>query len=144
MADRNMHHKYVLLSIWVAALSCGPTGWAQSVVTSPAQEESVRPGINANFLDADLDPEQWVGRFEGESREIFRCRRAIVETVGLEKGDRVADIGAGTGLFTMLFADEVGDKGWAYGVDIAAPFVERIGELADQRGLTNITPLLGG
>jgi ubiquinone/menaquinone biosynthesis C-methylase UbiE len=143
MNDRIGHRRCVLLLLWLGALNCGPAGMAQSVVSRAAQNDSVQPGINANFLDPNLDVDQWVERFEGESREIFRCRKAIVEAVGLTKGDRVADIGAGTGLFTMLFADEVGRQGWVFAVDIAPRFVERIGKLADERELTNVTPVLG-
>jgi len=143
MNDRKRRRRYVLLSWWLGALSCAPIALAQAVVTTPAQKESVRPDVNAKFLDPDLDPQQWAARFEAESREVFRCRRAIVEAIGLKKGDWLADVGAGTGLFTMIFAEKVGEQGWVFAVDIAPRFVERIGELADQRGLTNITPVLG-
>ena len=39
--------------------------------------ESVKPGINKDFLDPALDPQKFVERFETESREIFTERAAI-------------------------------------------------------------------
>ncbi len=75
---------------------------------------------------------------------MFRCRQEIVDAVTLEKGNRVADVGAGTGLFTMPFAKAVDDEGWVFAVEIALPFLERIGELADEEGLSNVAPVLGG
>ena len=133
--------KYVVLSL-ALLLACSTT-FAQTVATPTGKEESVRPDINSKFLDPELNPQDWIERFEGESREVFRSRDAIVEAVGLKLGDTVADIGAGTGLFSMLFAEQVGSEGWVFAVEIALPFVERIGELANERGYTNITPLLG-
>jgi len=60
-----------------------------------AQEQSVRPGINKSYEDADV--EQSVQRFESESREIFQQRDAIVAACDLKPGIDVADVGAGTG-----------------------------------------------
>ncbi len=114
-----------------------------SASAAPRTEASVRPGINDRFLQPDMNPDQWVERFEGESREIFTARQAIVRAVGLKRGHAVADIGAGTGLFTLPFAREVGPTGWVYAVEIAPAFVQRIGGLADEQGFDNITPLLG-
>ncbi|WP_231956404.1 class I SAM-dependent methyltransferase [Posidoniimonas polymericola] len=115
----------------------------QPAVSSPAAG-SVRPGINDRYLDPDLDPDEWVERFEVESREVFRARHAVAAACGLRPGDKIGDIGAGTGLFTMLFAKQVGPTGKVYAADIAEKFVERIGRIAEDQGLTQIDALVVG
>jgi ubiquinone/menaquinone biosynthesis C-methylase UbiE len=50
----------------------------------------------------------------------------------------VADVGAGTGFFSRMFAEEVGPGGTVYAVDIAASFVRHIAKLARETGLENI------
>src|SRR5438445_2054730 len=91
---------------------------------APATEPSVRPGINAEYRNPDV--KQWVERFETESREIYRERERIADYVGLKPGSAVADIGAGTGLFTELFARRVGPSGRVFAVDIVPEFLEHI------------------
>lgn len=68
----------------------------------------------------------FVAKFETESREVYAQRAAIVEATGVRAGMTVADFGAGTGLFTQLFADKVGLTGRIYAVDVAAPFLAHI------------------
>ena len=72
-------------------------------------------------------------RFENEGRDVYVMRRDITRAVGLRPGDAAADIGAGTGLFTMLFAEQVGPKGTVYAVDIGPAFVKYIAEQAKRR-----------
>lgn len=107
-----------------------------------AEEASVKPGINKDFLDPALDVTKYEQRFEVESREIYAQRARIAGLLQLQEGMSVADVGAGTGLYTMMFAPAVGPAGTVYGVDIAPKFVEHIGELAKQRKLLNVKPLL--
>ena len=90
--------------------------------------------MNKKFTDPDVDIQQFVKRFESEARDIYAKRREITRAVGLRPGDAVADIGAGTGLFTQLFAEQVGPKGTVYAVDIAPAFVKYIAEQAKQHG----------
>jgi ubiquinone/menaquinone biosynthesis C-methylase UbiE len=101
-----------------------------------AQEKSVKPGINDAFKDPDV--KKYVGVFEGESREIYTRRQAIVTACRLKPGTVVADIGAGTGLFTRLFAKEVGDKGKVYAVDIAPRFLAHIDRTCKEAKITNV------
>ncbi len=107
-----------------------------------AQDESVKPGINEKFLDPNLKPEEWSERFETESREVFDRRVEILENVGLKPGMVVADIGAGTGLFTLPFAQAVGETGKVYAVDIAKNFLAHIRARATQAKAPNIEPVL--
>lgn len=107
-----------------------------------SKEESVRPGINKNFLDPDLDVDRYVGQFEIESREVFGAREAVLKASGIKAGDRVADVGAGTGIYTRLFSRHVGPSGWVYAVDIAPPFIEHINETSKQLQLENITGVI--
>jgi predicted methyltransferase len=102
----------------------------------PAQEKSVRPGINEQFRNP--NPEEFIARFERDGRDAYDHREAILRAIGLKKGMRVADVGAGTGLFTRLFAKEVGPEGVVYAVDIAENFVRHIERQAKEAGLTNI------
>jgi len=101
-----------------------------------AQERSVRPGINKPFENPDV--KEFVGKFEVESREVYARRRQIVAACQLEPGMAVADVGAGTGLFTRLFARRVGPTGKVYAVDIAPRFVRHIERTCEQQGLRNV------
>lgn len=106
--------------------------------------ESVKPGINKSFLDPELDVDEWVNRFEVESREVFHARAEIVEKLDLKDGMRIGDVGAGTGAFVELFSKGVGKDGQVYAVDIVPKFVERFGKIADILDLKNVTPVLCG
>ncbi|MAS92673.1 MAG: SAM-dependent methyltransferase [Verrucomicrobiales bacterium] len=101
-----------------------------------AQEESVNPGINENFVNP--DPKSFVERFEKEGREVYDQRDQIVEKLHLKPGMTVADVGAGTGLFTRLLAPKVGKEGKVFAVDIAKAFVNHVILSCHARGMTQV------
>jgi predicted methyltransferase len=107
-----------------------------------AQEVSVKPGINDKFLDPKLNVEEWTKKFETESREIFHQREKIVAAAGLKPGMVMADIGAGTGLFTLHFAQAVGAGGKVYAVEIAKNFLEHIKARASKASASNVQTIL--
>ena len=97
--------------------------------------------INAPFLH-DPDVMRWKKAFESEDREVYRKRNEIIAAAGVKPGMAVADVGAGTGLFTMLFARAVSPGGRVYAVDISPAFIEYIRERARAEGLDNVTAIL--
>ncbi|MEM9586957.1 MAG: methyltransferase domain-containing protein [Planctomycetota bacterium] len=131
--------------LWLGAVSVpAMTCLAQDQPPTSRAAKSVNPGINDAFLNPNLDPSEFVKKFEVESREVFRHRFDLVEALGLKPGDRVADVGTGTGLFLPLMSEQVGAKGWVYAIDIAPNFLQRVARLQEARSLTNITPVLAG
>ena len=115
---------------------------ALAYVAQQTAETSVNPGINDNFLQPNLDIEQWMGRFEVESREVFAARQQVLQAVGLQPGQCIADIGAGTGLYTGLFSQATGQDGWVYAVDIAPSFVQHIRDRVAADRLANVSVAL--
>jgi predicted methyltransferase len=107
-----------------------------------AQDASVKPGINDKFLDPKLNVEEWTKKFETESREIFLQREKIVAAAGLKPGMAMADIGAGTGLFTLHFAQAVGADGKVFAVEIAKNFLEHIKARASKASASNVQTIL--
>lgn len=105
-----------------------------------AQEKSVKPGINDSFRDP--DPKQFTERFEIESREVFAKRKEILAAIKLKPTDVVADVGAGTGLFTRLFANQLGPEGRVIAVDIAQKFLDHIEVTCHEQNLRNVETLL--
>ena len=105
-----------------------------------AQEQSVNPGINKQFENPQVA--EFVPRFERDGRDPYDHRFEIVKAVNLKPGMLVADIGAGTGLFTRLFAPLVAPEGKIYAVDIAEIFVKHIEQQARADGITNIVPVV--
>ncbi len=101
-----------------------------------ADAPGARPEINQPYHNPDF--QEWVERFERPGREVYDRRHAIVEAVGLWRGAAVADIGAGTGLFTRLFARAVGPEGKVYAVDISREFVRNIQRVTRAEGFTNV------
>ena len=107
-----------------------------------SQDASVKPGINSKFRDPKLNVEEWTKKFETESREIFLQREKIVAAAGLKLGMAMADIGAGTGLFTLHFAKAVGADGKVFAVEIAKNFLEHIKARANKASASNVQTIL--
>jgi ubiquinone/menaquinone biosynthesis C-methylase UbiE len=106
------------------------------VFSAAAQEQSIRPGINRHFVDPDW--QRWVNTFERPGREVYDQRHAIVAASKVRPGMTVADIGAGTGLFTRLFAPAVEPDGTVYAIDISSTFIDNILRTCREQGLSNV------
>ncbi len=111
-----------------------------TIQLASAQDQSVKPGINDSFQDPNAG--EYVERFEVESREVFNHRHAILRACQIQPGQTVADIGAGTGLFTRLLSDAVGKEGRVIAVDIAANFLDHIRQTSEQLGQANVETVL--
>lgn len=141
MTMRSVFLRVLMVSLLVLPMLRGaePEG---ARAKEAVEEESVRPGINKGYLDPDLKVADWLKRFEVESREVFVQRDTVVAACRIRKGMTVADIGAGTGLYTRLFSEATGSDGWVYAVDISGRFLEHIRARAVSEGQTNISPIL--
>lgn len=126
--------------LYLVCLSQSAVLFAQT--TPDVEQESVKPGINDRFLDPALDVSEWLGRFEIESREVYAARERVLDVCAIKPGSTVADIGAGTGFYSRLFAHAVGEKGWVYSVDISANFLQHINMQAAENNVRNITGVL--
>lgn len=120
--------------------------WAQIQATAdPAQtnthSKKVDPQINAQFQKGNV--KDFVKRFETNDREVFVKRREIAGVLNLKPGMAVADIGAGTGLFSRLFADAVGPGGKVYAVDVSKDFLDYIGAGVRLRGQPQVETIRG-
>jgi ubiquinone/menaquinone biosynthesis C-methylase UbiE len=119
------------LAVWLAL----PLATAQAEDVPRSQGPAPYAAkMNKKFTDPNVDIQRFVKQFENEGRDVYAKRRDITRAVGLRPGDAVADIGAGTGLFTQLFAAQVGPKGTVYAVDIGPAFVKYIAEQARRQG----------
>lgn len=104
---------------------------------APADAATRGAFINARY-DRQTDPEKWAKQFERPGREVHDRREAIVAALAVAPGAAVADLGAGTGLFTLPFAKAVGTSGQVIAVDVQDYFLKHIEARAEKASLTNV------
>lgn len=109
---------------------------------SDAADATQQVGDDEAYED-DTNIDLWLERLEVGSRELYSAREAVVAAVGLKEGDVVADVGAGTGLYTLLFADAVGADGRIFAEDIEPLFLDLVNRRAADLGFENVTAVLG-
>ncbi|MBL8969982.1 MAG: class I SAM-dependent methyltransferase [Myxococcales bacterium] len=102
-----------------------------------AETTSNNPGINAPYRARDAAT-RWSRTFERDGREVHDHRAQIVRTLDLRPGMAIADVGAGTGLFTLEFAAAVGPTGTVYAVDLIPAFLAHIRARVAQAGHTHV------
>jgi demethylmenaquinone methyltransferase/2-methoxy-6-polyprenyl-1,4-benzoquinol methylase len=74
-------------------------------------------------------------------RSTDRLRREAVAKLALRLGDRVLDLGCGTGLSFSLLRAAVGDGGIVYGVDASPDMLDRARAKIAEAGWTNVLPV---
>ena len=81
--------------------------------------------------------------FEGADRaENLKIDR-VMDVLGIKTGASVADIGAGSGWFTVRSARRVGKTGTVYAVEINPQYVRHIKNRARKEKLANVRTILG-
>jgi ubiquinone/menaquinone biosynthesis C-methylase UbiE len=84
--------------------------------------------------------EEWAKNFDDPARDQWQMPARVIDTLKIAPGQIVADIGAGTGYFTVRLA-KTQAKAKVYAVDIEKSMVEHVGHRALREGLTNIVAI---
>lgn len=81
--------------------------------------------------------------FEDPKREKNLQINRVMDILGIKEGSNVADIGAGSGWFTVRAARRTGEKGTVYAVEINKDYLKYIDGRAKRENLSNIRTVLG-
>jgi ubiquinone/menaquinone biosynthesis C-methylase UbiE len=103
-------------------------GWNEPVLAQRPTSEPYK-GDLAIFENAD----------RAQKLQIDR----VMDLLGIKRGSQVADIGAGSGWFTVRGARRVGSEGLVYAVEINPEYVRHIQRRAKREKLSNIRTILG-
>lgn len=110
---------------------------------------SIIPCVLALLLTAvaaaqQRDPKQYQQILENPDRLAALQVDRVIEALGLRSGMRVADLGAGTGVFTVPIAKAVGDDGKVYAIDVDSGLLAIVASKAQTEGFANVETIVAG
>src|SRR5215472_14147817 len=82
---------------------------------------------------------RWVQRQAVQEARNVEMLSQLLAAARAQPGERVLDIGCGTGVTTEPFADAVGPQGHITAVDISKPMLDAARQRIAARGLGNVT-----
>jgi SAM-dependent methyltransferase len=122
--------------VWVVVLVLLMTaGVAAAQSTGAQQEVTQRPTSTPYSGDLSI--------FEYPDRDKKLQIDRVMDLLGITSGKNVADIGAGSGWFTVRAARRVGPTGTVLAEDINAAAIEYIGKRVVKDDLSNVRTVLG-
>ncbi len=86
--------------------------------------------------------EQWAREFDDPQRDEWQKPHEVILALAPKPDAVIADIGSGTGYFSVRFAHMV-PEGRVYGVDTEPDMVKYLAERAKRLGLKNVTAVAG-
>jgi ubiquinone/menaquinone biosynthesis C-methylase UbiE len=90
-----------------------------------------------------LFPPEDLGLLEAPDRVIWQKPDQIMDALGIAEAAIVADVGAGSGWFTIRLARRVGPNGRVYAQDVQQEMLAAISRRVQREGLSNVEPVLG-
>lgn len=121
-------------TVWVASLVC------VAALSAPEARQH-KPGghMDHRFEDA----EKYAKSFDDPARDEWQQPDRVLAALDLQPGHKVADIGAGTGYFTVRLARAPGIA-TVFAVDIEPSMVEYVRKRAAKEGLGNVVVVQAG
>ncbi len=117
------------------------------VLPAFAQEHSTHHGgqpsdqATPDHMERRFDAEEFAKVFDDPARDAWQLPDRVISTLALKPGQRVADIGAGTGYFSVRLAKSPAAP-LVYGVDVEPSMVDYLRARAEREKLGNIVPVL--
>jgi len=91
----------------------------------------------------DLSAQNIYTRNTWNDRDKWQQVSKILETIGISKGDVVADIGCHEGYMTFKFIEKVGESGKVYAVDVNKSRLNTLNNLLEKEGIYIVTTVKG-
>src|SRR5213594_2683774 len=86
--------------------------------------------------------EEYAKILDDPERDAWQKPHEVIQALELPPGSVIADIGAGTGYFSLRFAHMLGPQGKVLAVDIDPKLLERISKRAEEQKLPNVETVL--
>jgi predicted methyltransferase len=77
----------------------------------------------------------------GPGRDRWQHPNQVIDALAIQPGDRIADLGAGSGYFTIHLARASGPTGITYAIDTDDDMLDMIEESTADAGLANVRPI---
>ena len=103
--------------------------------TAPAEESTKRKTSTPYKGDLSI--------FESPDRDKKLQVQRVMDILGIHSGTTVADIGAGSGWFTVRAAKRVAEQGTVYAVDINPEAISYINDRVNREAIHNVRTVLG-
>jgi SAM-dependent methyltransferase len=87
------------------------------------------------------DAEKWAKAFDDPARDAWQKPDEVLNTLHLQRTDRVADLGAGTGYFSVRIGKLV-PEGKLFSVDIEPEMLRHLRQRAHNENLSVLVPIL--
>ena len=88
------------------------------------------------------DANAYIAMLEDPARDAYQKPREVMMALALKEGERIADIGAGAGYFTLRFAQHVGATGRVFAVDISPDMILHLNQRVRDASLDNVRTIL--
>lgn len=122
----------------IATISvCLATGFVLSLISAEVKAEQSKREERRKVVPV----EKLIDRLEDPKNVQRKQPDKVIELLGVKKGETIADIGAGTGLFTFRLANIVGPEGKVYAVEIEDALLKVITERKEQNHFANVVPV---
>ena len=108
------------------------------VAAAEGQQLDRAPGTHQD----ETEGREWIRRLERPGRLPGLKIDQVIECLDLRPGNVIADIGAGTGAFTIPFARAVAPAGTAFAVDIWPELLDYVQAKADKSGVATLRTVL--
>lgn len=124
-------NRNVVIAAALAGLICAGIGTEPSFAQTPSTHQHGFSGA-----------EHWARVFDDPARDAWQKPHEVIQALNLAASAVVADIGSGTGYFSIRLAHFV-PKGRVFGADIEPDMVKYLADRAKRDGLANVTAVAG-
>ncbi len=123
-------HRFTLLAI------------ATFVLAVPAAAQDQTPRSHEEMHRLHQDTKAYIAMLEDPERDEYQKPHEVLMALDLKPGETIADIGSGSGYFTLRFAAHVGDTGRVLAVDIDPEMIRHLNRRVRDAGVRNVQTIL--
>jgi len=108
----------------------------------PAASQDPSPRSHEEMHRLHRDPKAYIAMLEDPKRDEYQKPQEVMMALGLKPGETIADIGSGSGYFTLRLAAQVGATGRVFAVDIDPEMVRYLNRRLRDAGVRNVQTIL--
>ena len=111
-----------------------------TLCAGPSAAQTVPTQHDAHKLHR--NPADYIAALEDPKRDAYQKPHEVLQALAIKEGEIIADVGAGSGYFSLRLAQHVGPTGRVYAVDVSADMIRHLHTRIRDAGLLNVSPIL--